>query len=88
MKHGGDEPICDYIYGSYIYGNHNEIPYISLLNKQKMSFFKNIGQEDKTGPIWGLILVGADDDLKKKSKMVNMVEILCIHVRKWKNETC
>jgi hypothetical protein len=53
-----------------------------------MSFFKNEGQEDKTGPVWGLVPVAGEKDIRKGCRRVNMVEILYTHVQKWKNETC
>jgi hypothetical protein len=37
---------------------HSENPCRAILNKQKMSFFKNREQEDKTGPVWALVPVG------------------------------
>jgi hypothetical protein len=53
-----------------------------------MSFFKNGQQEGKTGPVCGLVLVGGGEDIRKGCRRVNVVEILCTHVCKWKNETC
>jgi hypothetical protein len=51
-----------------------------------MSFFKNRGQEGKTGPVWGLTPMGGGEH-KERVWEVNMVNIMhsCI---KWKNETC
>jgi hypothetical protein len=48
-------------------------------------FFKNRDQEGKTDPVWGLVPVGGD---RIKKRLVNMVQILCTPVCKWKNETC
>jgi hypothetical protein len=37
----------------------NEIPCRAILRKQKCLFiFKNGEQEGKTGPVWGLVVVG------------------------------
>jgi hypothetical protein len=37
--------------------SHNEIPCIAILKKQKCLFFKNGGQEGKTGAFWELVAV-------------------------------
>jgi hypothetical protein len=50
----------------YTWKYHNEIPIIAVLNKQtKCLFFKNGGQEGKTGPVWGFVPVGAGKILDK-----------------------
>jgi hypothetical protein len=62
--------------------------YNSLYNHQiKISLFKKKkGQEGKTaGPRAGTMSSG--EDIRKGCRRVNMVEILCIHVCKWKNGT-
>jgi hypothetical protein len=51
-------------------------------------FFYKIGeQEGKTGPAWGEggWYQWEEEDVGKGCKRVNMVQILCAHVRKWKN---
>jgi hypothetical protein len=53
-----------------------------------MSFSKNGEQEGKTGPIWGAGTSGKGEDIRKGCRRMNMVEILCIYVCKWENETC
>jgi hypothetical protein len=65
-------------------------PYIGNLNKQKCLFFRNREQEGKTGPIWRLGSSGMEEGIRKGCRRVNVdvVEILCSHVCKWKNETC
>jgi hypothetical protein len=45
----------------------------SYLKQTKMSFFKNGGQEGKTGPVWGLAPVGGGGH-KERVEEVNMVE--------------
>jgi hypothetical protein len=44
-----------------------------------MSFFKNRGQEGKTGYVWGLVPLGGED-IRKGCRRVNIVEIVCTHV--------
>jgi hypothetical protein len=53
-----------------------------------MSFFKNGGQEDKTGPVWRAGTSGKGEDIRKGCRRMNVVEIFCTHGCKWKNETC
>jgi hypothetical protein len=50
-------------------------------------FFKSGGQESKTGFVWGL-LPWWGEDIRKVFRRVNVVEILCTYVWKWKNEIC
>jgi hypothetical protein len=47
------------IYYRYTWKCHNETACIDILNKNA-SFFKNKGQEGKTGPVWGLVPVGGE----------------------------
>jgi hypothetical protein len=49
---------------------------------------KNREQEGKTGPAWGEGMRRRREAIKKECTTVNMVEILCSHVYKWKSETC
>jgi hypothetical protein len=51
-------------------------------------FFRNREQEGKTGPVWeaGTSVMG--QVIRKEYRRVNMIEILYVHVCKWKNETC
>jgi hypothetical protein len=44
-------------------------------------------QEGKTSPIWGVVTMGGGK-IRKVWGRLNVVEILCTHVWKWKNETC
>jgi hypothetical protein len=56
-----------------------------------MSFKKkqNREQEGKISPVWGIATSGRGQDIRRKGcRRVNRVEILSIHVYKWKNETC
>jgi hypothetical protein len=50
--------------------------------KEKCHFFPKTEQEGKTGPVRGVGTYGGDT--RKESRRVNMMEILCIHVGKWK----
>jgi hypothetical protein len=64
---------------------------LCFLNKQKCHFifFYTIGeQEGRTGPVEGVGTSGRGDEVGKGHGRVNMVQILCTHVCKWKNETC
>jgi hypothetical protein len=48
-----------YIYSQiYIWKCHKEIPYRTISNKKAL-FSKNVQQEGKTGPAWGLVPVGS-----------------------------
>jgi hypothetical protein len=50
-------------------------------------FYKNRQQEGKTGPV-GTGSSGREEDIRKCSKRMNMVETCCTCVSKLKNETC
>jgi hypothetical protein len=52
-----------------------------------MSSFRNLEQEVKH-ILPGGCTCGNGEDVQKGYRRVNMVEILCTHVRKWKKETC
>jgi hypothetical protein len=64
----------------------------SYLKQIKMSFvfsFTKSEQEDRTGPAWEAVgNSGRQEEVGKGCRKVNMVQILCIHGCKWKNETC
>jgi hypothetical protein len=77
----------------YVYTRkcHSETPYIAILNKQKCLFFflSNREQEGKTCPVKGVGTSGRRwKNIRKGCRRVNMVEILHIHVCKWKTESC
>jgi hypothetical protein len=56
-----DEPIQNIIY-IYTYIHSNVVMKLYRYLKQtKMSFFKNRGQEGKTGYVWGLVPLGGED---------------------------
>jgi hypothetical protein len=40
-----------------------------------MPFFKNRGQEGKTGPFWGVGTSGRGEDIRKEDRRMNIVEI-------------
>jgi hypothetical protein len=74
-----------YIYMEMSQGNQ----YIAILNKNVIFFFYIKGeQEGRTGPVWGVGTSGRREDVGRGCRRVNMVEILCTHVCKWKNEIC
>jgi hypothetical protein len=52
-----------------------------------MSFFQNqtIGRQNMS--YLRVDTSGRGEDIKKRCRMVNIMEILCTHVYKWKNET-
>jgi hypothetical protein len=49
-------------------------------------FFKNGEQEGKTGPVWGWLVPVGEGRVRKGYGRVNLVQIQCTHVCKWKNE--
>jgi hypothetical protein len=56
----------------------------SYLKQTKMTFFfcyKTGEQEDRTGPVWGLVPVGGR--MWAKGVEGNMVQTLCICICKW-----
>jgi hypothetical protein len=54
-----------------------------------MPFFdKDREQEGITSPLCGVGTSGMGEDVGRGCRKVNMVQILCIHICKWKNETC
>jgi hypothetical protein len=55
-----------------------------------MSFFiyKNREQEGRKVPVWRVGISGRGKDKERGCRRVNMVQIFCTHVCKWKNETC
>jgi hypothetical protein len=61
---------------------------VAILNKQKCHFFsftKSENRRAKTGPVWGVGTRGRGEG--KRCRMVTIVQILHIHVHKWKNDT-
>jgi hypothetical protein len=42
-------------------------------------FYKNREQEGKTGPVWKIYTSGMREDIRKRCRRMNMVEI-CRHV--------
>jgi hypothetical protein len=53
-------------------------PLCSYLKQTKMSFSKNVEQEDKPGPVWWLVPV-AGGDIWKQSWRLIVAKILCTH---------
>jgi hypothetical protein len=61
----------------------------ATLNEQKCYFFpKNGEQKGRTGPVWRVGTSGRGEDAGTGCRGVTMVQILCTHVCRWKNETC
>jgi hypothetical protein len=57
------------------------------LKQTEMSlFFLNGKQEGRTSPVWGLVPVAAGEVVGRECRRVNMVQILSIHICKWKNK--
>jgi hypothetical protein len=54
--------------------------HVNKLKKEK----ENREQEGKMGPMWTVGATGREVDVRKRCRRVNMVEILCTHVYKWK----
>jgi hypothetical protein len=78
-------------YNTYINGNVTRKPMYNYLKQTKchcFSFFlyKIREQEDVKGPAWALVPVGREE-VGKGCRRVNMVQMLCTRVCKWKNET-
>jgi hypothetical protein len=44
-----------------------------------MSFFKNGEQEGETDPVWGLVPMGGEEDVRKGCRRGNVVKILYTH---------
>jgi hypothetical protein len=62
---------------------------VAILNKQKCLFLNKIGeQEGRTEPVWGNSTSGSGEDVGIGCRRVNIVQKLCTHVCKRKNETC
>jgi hypothetical protein len=61
----------------------------SYLKKNKMSLFpqKRWTARQNISCLW-IGISGRRENIRKGCKRVNLVEILCTHVQKWKNETC
>jgi hypothetical protein len=60
-----------------------------MLSQQNCHFFyKSREQEGKTGLVWRVGTSARREDIRKECRKVNVVEIFCTNVCKWKNETC
>jgi hypothetical protein len=67
-----------------------ETPCVAILNKQKCLFFLFL-QNQRTGghnrSCVGVVgIIGREEDVGKGSRRVNIVQILCTHICKCKNE--
>jgi hypothetical protein len=60
---------------------------IDMLNKQKKIFFLTEGRKVMQ-VLYGGWNHWKGEDIRKGWRRVNMVEILCTHIRKRKNEMC
>jgi hypothetical protein len=63
----------------------------SYLKQTKMSFFffHKIGeQEGEAGPVWVVGTSGRDEDVGRGCRRMDIIQILCTHVCKWKIEGC
>jgi hypothetical protein len=70
----------------YTWKCHNEIPCMAILDKQKCHFLKQnqrIGRQNRS-----CLGDGRGENTWKGCGKLNIVEILCAHVCKWKNVTC
>jgi hypothetical protein len=67
-----------------------ETPCVAILNKNVIFFFYKIReQEGRTGPVWsGRLTPVGGEGCGERERRVNMVQILCPRVCKWKNGTC
>jgi hypothetical protein len=63
--------------------------FYSTIKKNDFFFFYKIRkQEGTTVPVWWVGNNGMRKDVSKRFSRVNIVQILCAHVCKWKNDTC
>jgi hypothetical protein len=87
-KKNGEELICVVIHICMEMSEGNSL--CSYLKQAKMSFCFLI-QNQRTGgrnrSCWELVPAGAGE-CRERCRRVNMVQILCTHVCKWKNDTC
>jgi hypothetical protein len=61
---------------------------MAILNRQKCHLKKiKENRRCRTGPAWRSVTSVCGEDVGRGCKRVNMVQILCTHVSKWKNET-
>jgi hypothetical protein len=63
---------------------HKKTPCIALLNNNEKNVIK---QEGGIGSVWG-IATSKGGKYGKKCDRMNIVQLLCTHVCKYKNETC
>jgi hypothetical protein len=61
--------------------------YLKQTNTSFFFFYEIREQEDRTGPVWGAGSSGKREDVGRGCKKENMVQILCPHICKWKNDT-
>jgi hypothetical protein len=87
-KNRGDEPTGVTIQIYTEMSQENSL--YSYIKQTKRSFYFSFAeQEGRTGPVWwGADTSGRGEDVGKGCRRVNMVQILCTHVFKWKNATC
>jgi hypothetical protein len=87
-KNRGDEPIWVIII--YAWSCHKETPCVAILNKCHFSSVtKSKNRRVDQGPIWVRVgTSGRGEEVGKVCRKVNIVQILCTHVCKWKNDTC
>jgi hypothetical protein len=64
---------------------YKETPCIAILNKQKYLFFSFTKLGNR---MTEHILSGGLVPVRRGCRMFNMAQILCTHIRKWKNEPC
>jgi hypothetical protein len=68
--------------GNYLY---------NYLKQKKCHFIflkKNVKQEERTSSVWGVGTRGIGEDVEKGYRRVNIIQILCTYVYKWKINTC
>jgi hypothetical protein len=77
----------------YTWKCHKKTPCVVILKKPRCHYFSftkldNRRVEQILPGDWGVGTSGTGDEEGKGCKRVNMVQILCTHVCKWKNDTC
>jgi hypothetical protein len=83
-KNRGDEPIGVIIHIHMEMSQENSLYSYFKQTKLSFFFFYKIREQE----VCGVGTSGKGEDVVKGCRRVNMVQILCTHVYKWKNDTC
>jgi hypothetical protein len=78
-------------YNTYIHGNVTRklCSYLKQIEMSSFPLFYKIGeQEGRTGPVRGIGTSGSGKEVGKECQRVNIVQIVCTHVCRWKKGAC